>query len=202
MNVALYDFDGTIYNGDSSVEYALFCIRRHLTRVPLFIIFCFVFVLYKFSFVSKQDAKSWLFKMMDDDAHTLQEFWSSRKDKFIASVIQMLKEDSNKGTQILVISASPRFLVASAMELVHQQVHVIATETKPDYPQRLLSLNCFGSEKVQRFKIWKENQTIPTSEIEVVKVVSDSLSDLPIYHLGGRPYHVHSGLLIEGLPKK
>ena len=29
MRVDVYDFDGTIYDGDSTVDYVRFCLRRH-----------------------------------------------------------------------------------------------------------------------------------------------------------------------------
>ena len=29
MRIDVYDFDGTIYDGDSTVDFTLFCLRRH-----------------------------------------------------------------------------------------------------------------------------------------------------------------------------
>jgi phosphatidylglycerophosphatase C len=202
MNVALYDFDGTIYKGDSSVEYALFCVRKDLRKVPSLIGFCLVFVLFKLSLVSKRTAKSWLFRMMEEDSYLLENFWSSKRQRFITPVVQMLESDLKNGSRVLVISASPRFLVSSGMEALQKPTVILATETKPKQPQTLESLNCFGSEKVQRFLRWRGEQGVPTSEIQISKVVSDRLHDLPLYQLGGRAYHVSVGILKEGLPDK
>ena len=29
MRIDVYDFDGTLYDGDSTADYVLFCLRRH-----------------------------------------------------------------------------------------------------------------------------------------------------------------------------
>ena len=41
MLIDVYDFDGTIYDGDSTVDFSLFCLRRHpalLTALPRFLL--------------------------------------------------------------------------------------------------------------------------------------------------------------------
>ena len=40
MRIDVYDFDGTIYDGDSTVDFTLFCLRRHpgvLAGLPKFL---------------------------------------------------------------------------------------------------------------------------------------------------------------------
>ena len=40
MRIDVYDFDGTIYDGDSTVDFTRFCLRRHpavLAGLPRFI---------------------------------------------------------------------------------------------------------------------------------------------------------------------
>ena len=41
MRIDVYDFDGTIYDGDSTVDFTRFCLRRHpavLAGLPLSLI--------------------------------------------------------------------------------------------------------------------------------------------------------------------
>ena len=48
MNVNLYDFDNTIYDGDSSVDFYLFCLKKKISIIkylPIFIIYFFLYII-------------------------------------------------------------------------------------------------------------------------------------------------------------
>ena len=68
MNV--YDFDGTIYQGDSSVDFYVYCLKRRprlFLELPRFFRYC---VLYKLGKVSKRELKEVYFHFLTklDDA--------------------------------------------------------------------------------------------------------------------------------------
>lgn len=199
MNISIYDFDGTIYKGDSSIDYALCCIKNNPVKIMILPIFILFYLLYKVHFVQKETAKSWLFRMMDDSSRSVKDFWKTRNGKFIDPVVKMLKEDDLNGFKILVISASPMFLVSQAMQYLDIPVTVIATDTETSSPHVFLSPNCFGEEKVKRYKKWLKLQDLNQEDIVIKKVVSDSKNDLPLYKLGGNPFYVKHARLMTGI---
>lgn len=135
-----YDFDGTLYQGDSSVDFFLFEIRRNpriLKSVPHQIK---GFILYFFKRISKTELKEHYFdfiKHIDIEAE-VTEFWTKHKKKIDP---RNIKEGD------VIISASPEFLLKPISD--EYKVHLIASRVDKD--GKFLSENCFGEEKVRRF---------------------------------------------------
>ena len=81
MNV--YDFDGTIYDGDSTVDFFLFALKRN----PFLI--CYVprqirgFLLYGLKQISKTELKEYFFNFLSgiDAAKLTEDFWNQNRHK-------------------------------------------------------------------------------------------------------------------------
>jgi len=192
MIVSIYDFDGTVYKGDSSKDYCIYCMIKNPLKIFIALVFITIYVLYLLRIVEKELAKSWLFRCMDDSEKTVEEFWRLKRKKIISTVESMIREDNNKGEKVLIITASPQFLINGFVKEVCPYVNVIGTLTKPQAPWVLKSQNCFGDEKVLRFLKWKDQYLRQHNTLIVSKIVSDSVHDLPLYQLGGTPYHVNT----------
>lgn len=134
---------------------------------------------------------------MDDRKEAIGSFWERASEKFIYPAIKFLERDLEKGARAVVISASPRFLLAGALKYLGN-VTIIATETHPGKPSKIISPNCYGREKVKRFNVWLNEEKMTMEEIEIVRVVSDSISDNSLYDLGGQPYKVENGKVVKG----
>lgn len=176
MNV--YDFDKTIYRGDSTIDFYLHCLRRNPK-----IIFCLPtqvggFVKYKLGKINKTEFKGLFFcflKKIDDIESEVVCFWDKNENK--------IKEWYQKQQQVddIIISASPFFLLEEICNRNEIQF-LIASEV--DYHTgEFLSSNCYGEEKVYRFK-----KLFPQKEIEVF--YSDSHSDIPMAQLAKKAYIV------------
>ena len=166
MNV--YDFDGTIYNGDSSVDFFLFCAKR---KPIIFLLVPRIVAMFALRFVRKpntETVKSAFFsfvRMIPDIDLFVSEFWKTYSKKIMGWYLAQKKSDD------VVISASPEFL----LEKIGGElgVRVIASRVCKKSGV-LIGNNCKGKEKVRRFS--EEFGADCTIE----NFYSDSKSDFPL----------------------
>lgn len=175
MNI--YDFDKTIYAKDSSIEFTIFALKsKTILVVPAFVKFIIIYILYKMKIVPKIKAKEAMFGFLPRIKNLDQfiaEFWDGKTldDWYLE---QKQKDD-------VVISASPRFLITPILKKNHVN-HIIASEVDPK-TGKFLSKNCYGEEKVARFRA-------EYSRNRAESAYSDSLSDAPMLNLAKNKYLV------------
>lgn len=183
MNV--YDFDGTIYKKDSSIELYKYVIKRKPFILPL----CFskqivAIVKYKRAMITKEEMKEAYFcflKYIDID-NILNQFVDSQI-KFINKwYLKQRKSDD------VIISASPAFLINKFADKINVK-NVIASEVNI-HSGKFNSLNCFGHQKVIRFKEQYPNETIH-------EFYSDSISDMPMAFLAENAFMVKKGNIVK-----
>lgn len=181
--INVYDFDKTIYDGDSTVDFWKFCLKRHrkiLFTTPSLIL---PFIKYCFGIIDKTKFKECFFrflkKLPDTDAE-VKVFW----DTHFANIKEWYL--SSKESDDLIISASPEFLLRPAAEKLG--VSLIASSVNPSNG-KFTGENCKGEEKVKRFRA-----EYPDAEIK--KFYSDSLSDAPLAEISKEAYVVKNEKLI------
>ena len=185
MKVNVYDFDGTIYNGDSSIDFYLFCFKKNkkiIRRIPSFCLSMFLHIVKK---NSKEQLKENYFSFLNDIKeidNIINEFWDSHKNKIKEFYIDI--DHSND----IIISASPYFLLKPICDELKIK-DLIATEVNKNNG-KFLSLNCYGEEKVKRLKKKYKN-------INIEKFYTDSLSDLPLINISNESYIVNKNKIIE-----
>lgn len=178
MKVNLYDFDNTIYKGDSSTDfffYSLMCYPKIIKCVPKCIV---AFFKYKLKIINKTEMKevffSFLVNIEDIDKH-VKNFWNTHscyiKDFY-------LKKDHKND---IIISASPEFLLKPITDELH--VHDLIGSKVNKSTGKFQGLNCHGKEKVKRLNKKYD-------ELEVDRAYSDSKSDIPILKLAKKAYYV------------
>lgn len=176
MNV--YDFDGTIYNGDSSAEFFLFCLKRHpvlLLNLPRQLI---SFLLYALKFIDKTQLKEGFFSFLqkiDSYENEVQDFWETHDNNIFNWYIEQKKVND------VVITASPRFLIQPICQRLHI-ANLIASEVNPK-TGKFHGKNCHDVEKVCCFR-----KQFPNSVID--KFYSDSDSDAPLAKIARTAYKV------------
>ncbi len=145
MNV--YDFDGTIYDGDSSVDFVRFCLRRHpraMRSLPGSGIAALRH--YGTHSISKTEMKQVFFRFLEDVPyveHEVRTFWDSHMAKVGAWYMANHREDD------VVISASPEFLLREVCDRLEIR-HLIASDVDPR-TGRFLRENTHGTEKPKLF---------------------------------------------------
>lgn len=170
-----YDFDNTIFRGDSTVRFWLYCLRtrpRSFRALPRTAWHGLRFALRaeeKTAF--KQRFFSFL-AFLPDREQALREFWAANFSR--------LKTWYRPEPEDVIISASPEFLLQPVCDRLG--VRLIASRVDPDTGE-YTGLNCHGAEKVRRFRE-RFGDASPD------RFYSDSLSDTPMARLAAQSFLV------------
>ena len=172
-----YDFDGTIYDGDSSVDFYFYCLKKNkkiLLCLPIQLYGLLLYILgIKDKTFFKEKFFSFLKKINDVDDY-IKDFWKD-KIKNIKSWYLEQKKPSD-----IIISASPEFLLKPLEKIL--KIKVIATKVDKN-TGKFNSLNCHDYEKLKRFKeVFKK--TVPEN------FYSDSMSDKPMMDISKNSFLV------------
>lgn len=182
MNV--YDFDETVYHGDSTRDFVLFLMRRHPGLWRYWPRTALAFWQWKRHRITKRAFKETLYRMFrgvpDMDAE-LALFWERHLRLIKTYYIKERREDD------LIVSASPTFLLRPCCDRLGIP-RLIASPVDPR-TGRYLGPNCWGSEKVRRCR----NAGFDLRESE--SFYSDSYSDTPLAEWAERAYLVQGDRL-------
>jgi phosphoserine phosphatase len=174
----VYDFDHTLYAGDCSLDFYIYCVRQHpalLRYLPSQVVHTLMFAL---KLEDRTTFKSHFFvflrglKNVDVD---VANFWRRYQHKLKQWYLQ------TDYTQGMIISASPAFLLQPVLT-VAGITKLIATEMDPK-TGRITGKNCRGQEKVTRLQ-----RAYP--EVEVASAYGDSPADMPLLKLARHAYMV------------
>ena len=183
MNV--YDFDGTIYKKDSSVELYKYVIRYK----PWLMLQClpkqvFAIIKYKLSFITKEEMKGIYFSFLKKIEIV------SILNKFVDHVWRNINEWylRQKSADDIIISASPEFLVRAFAERLGV-AHVIASNVDV-HTGKYAGRNCCGKEKLIRL-----HRVFP--DVIIDNFFSDSKSDIYLAQNA-----THAFLIVKGKIKE
>lgn len=177
----VYDFDGTIYDGDSSVDFYLYCLKRKPSIIFLLPIQILGIILYKLKIKNKEYMKEKYFcflkkiKNIDD---YVDDFWNKNKCKIKKWYL------NQKDKSDVIISASPEFLLKPLKKILGID-RVIASKVnkKTGFFE---SKNCYGSEKIVRFEKEYRNKK------NLISFYSDSIrADRPMMEYAKDAYLVN-----------
>ena len=180
MNV--YDFDHTIYRGDSTADFYFFCLRRHpmiLSCIPKQVSGA---ARYKMGKITKTQFKEQFysfFPLIHPIEQEIQAFWDAHEKKIGDWYRKQQKEDD------CVISASPEILLSEICARLGNH-YLIASVV--DRNGRYQGENCRGEEKVKRF--YKE---FPDGVIH--QFYSDSASDRYLAEIAEQSFLVKRGII-------
>ena len=168
MSLIAYDFDGTIYDGDSSVDFYIFCfLRRPYIFIlwPIQIIYAF---LYAIGLIDKTKMKESFFsylKIINKKDALLENFWQKNMKKIKGWYVK------KNHKQDIIISASPMFLLEIPCKKFKVK-DLIASEVDIN-TGKFLSKNCHGTQKVYRIK-----KSYPKAKVK--EMYTDSKVDKPM----------------------
>lgn len=181
MNV--YDFDKTIYDGDSTEDFIIMCLKKQPCLIFRFMRCGITFAGYRAGVVSKTAFKEVMYRFLrdiDDIDDYVQEFWDSHIKKIKKFYIANQKSDD------IIISASPEFLLRDACQRLGIR-HLTASKIDK-CTGCCLGINCYGEEKVRRF--YAEYSNGGTEPPSIDEFYSDSVSDAPLARLAKRAFIV------------
>lgn len=182
MNV--YDFDGTIYDGDSTVDFFLYALKCRPSLIRYIPKQALGFLLYGLKRINKTELKAYFFCFLSGiDADKLTEdFWHRNQRNIYKWYLDQQQPDD------IIISASPEFLLKPICRHLRIQ-HLIASKVDAR-SGKYSGENCRGEEKVRRLE----------AEYHITRIddfYSDSKSDLPLAQIADRAF-----LIVNGNPVK
>ncbi len=185
MNV--YDFDQTIYHGDSTRDFYFFCLKNYPGIVKYLPKQGWHGIKFGLKIMPKTQFKEKFYSFLKsvpkvDEA--VEKFWKTHEKNIKKWYLEQKKEDD------LIISASPEFLLTPICNQLG--IKVIASRVDR-FSGKTEGENCWGEEKVRRFYEWGGGR--------IEKFYSDSYSDTPLAVLADEAYLV-KGDIITSFDKK
>ena len=172
----IYDFDGTLYRGDSTADFTLWCLRRYpqcALTLPRTALAAAGMGLGAFDKTRFKGALYRFLPAVPDIEREVYLFWAEHEGR-IGGPCEAKPGD-------LVISASPEFLLRDVCE--RRGLQLIGSQVDP-HTGRVLGPNCSGREKITRL-----HAAFPDAQIE--RFYSDSFRDQPLADLAEQAFMVN-----------
>ena len=169
MKFDLYDFDGTIYDGDSGVDFIKFSIGKNKKVLWYLITSLGTVIGYVLRIRTKEQMKDKLFRFVpeiEDVDSYVKEFWDKHECKLKEFWTE--KEDHSRD---IIISASCRFWLQPIADK-YKVYDLFATDMDMK-TGKIIGNNCHGKEKVRLFY-----EKYPKATI--MKMYTDSVNDEPL----------------------
>ena len=204
--LSVYDFDKTIYNGETLNDFYRFYLIKKPWKIYTVIFQLWYFLLYILKIINLEKLKENFLRFLNGEntgelKKLIREFWEKKESKINPWVKDEILKNK-KETEILVaISASPTFLIIDRLRLMGFNV-VIGTNflfENTKFRSHITSKNCKNYEKVKRMDKWAEDNNI---QYDIVNFYSDSIADKPLFDLAENKYWVKKGILEKGMPQK
>lgn len=174
----VYDFDKTIYDGDSTQNFFFYLLKKQpkiMIYLPKQIYYLVLFYTGKMEKTKAKEKFYMCFNGVKNIEKEVENFW----DKNIFK-IKKFYYDTQKDNDI-IISASPEFLLRPICDRLNIK-YLIASKVDKN-TGKYTGANCYGEEKVKRL-----NEEIPNTIIN--EFYSDSISDAPLANIAKTAYMV------------
>jgi len=178
MNV--YDFDNTIYRGESTLDYYFFCVKHHPSLIRFVFIVLVKLVKYKMCLISEEElmgiCEKYVFSFLKDCPDSLElaeKFWEKNARKIKPFYAKLHKDDD------VIISASFGFMLRPVMKNIGVK-NLLCSEVNLETGE--IERLCFRKNKRTLF------ESVYSSEIE--SFYTDSLNDMPLMRLAKTAYLV------------
>lgn len=179
MNI--FDFDGTIYNGDSTVDFFFWSLRRHPGLVRYLPSQIGGFLRYFLKRSTKTQAKENFYQFLQgiDAKKEVPLFWESHRKNIFPWYLE------RKAPTDIIISASPEFLLSPICEQLGV-AKLLASRVDPE-TGHYDGINCHGAEKVRR--LYDACRIRACDEF-----YTDSKADYPLARIADRAYMIRRGV--------
>ena len=183
MNI--YDFDETIYDGDSGIDFFFYSVKKRKVNIS-----CIIKAIYKFlgKLLRKcetKDAKDELFaylKNIDNLDEFVEDFWDKHEHK-----IKKWYLENQKDNDVLMTASSDIWIYPICKRLGIKNIICTKTDKKS---RKIVGENCKGKNKIEIF-----HTMFP--DVVPENAYSDSLSDLPMFKISKNAYLVKKNKLIK-----
>lgn len=144
-----FDFDDTLYRGESSIDYVLFMIKKNKKIILWIPKILFGLIQYKLCLISKEkienqinDFLKFVIKDKEEIANQVREFWEKFSRNLNQELINTITNDD------VIITASPSFLIEGIKNRLGT-ANLICSEF--DLDKKCVLYFNFGENKVKKF---------------------------------------------------
>lgn len=169
--MTIYDFDKTIYDGESTVDFFLFCMRKRPRLVRFLPLAIRLSLMYKLCIITYQDflrAGERTLRIaadqFDDIDGLVREFWDKHERKIKKFYLAQKRDDD------LILSGSCEILLDEICRRLGVQNYI---GSRLDLRHGRIEFLCYHENKVKAF-----SERYPNAEIDAF--YTDSLLDLPM----------------------
>ena len=188
----VFDFDNTIYKGESSVDLSFYMIR-HKKKILLYVPkILFSLIGYKLCLLKKEkiesiinDFFSGVFDGSESPEDFLKPFWKTHKHKLNPDIIRLIEPDD------VILSASPDFMFQEIRKMLNTE-NIIGTEV--DIKQKKIRRLNFGDNKVKKFKELY-------GDIKIDVLYTDSYNDKALMEISEEVFIVKKGVALKNNTK-
>lgn len=187
-----YDFDDTIFRGNSTRRFCIYCMVHFpylVIMIPVLLLAVILRALHILGKNSYLHMLEWYIALVPHADRVTERFWDKNINRIADWYLAQRRDDD------IVVSASPEFIVKPACDRLG--VKCIATQLTTRC--KLLQPHCYGEQKVAVFQ-----RRFPDTPLS--SYYSDSLSDVPMFKFAKRGYFVKRGkvslLYVDGKKQK
>lgn len=177
----VFDFDGTIYDGESSVDFFLYSLRRHPKNLRLLPKVLHMLARYKRLKVSADELTAGLerygaefLRCFNDLDAEISAFWDLHEHKIKSFFLNDRREDD------VILSASPDFLISEIAKRLG--IKTVIASSFDISKGKIISL-CYHSNKCERFRA-----VFP--EMRIDEFYTDSDNDSAVFDMADCVYMV------------
>lgn len=208
MNIIVYDFDKTIYGGESGTNYFQYYLKKYPLKASLFVLWYLKEIfLYLIKIIDLKKLKERFFVFLEK--HTKEEieeltkeFWEEYSRLNYKWTVAELEQNRKECDMVIVSSATPKFIINTFLKELGYDL-VFGTEFegdgKEEFVAKIKGENNKGQEKVKKLNQWAEENDI---KYKIVKFYSDSLADKPLFDIAEKRIWIKKGIKIEGMPTR
>ena len=181
MNI--YDFDKTIYDGDSTAAFIKYCTKKYKKTLITLLPTAWAVFLYIIGIYTKTQFKEKMYRFLmyiPDIDEALNDFWDKHEKNILDYYIVQKCEDD------IIISASPDFLLEPICKRLGIKKLIASRVDK--HTGKYTGKNCWGKEKVGR--LWEKYEINHCD-----KFFSDSYSDTPLAGIADNAFIVRQNVL-------
>ena len=204
----VYDFDKTIYSGESGTNFFTYYLKKYPLKAILFgLTYLKEVLLYLVKITDLKRLKERFFIFLESHSNEEIEkivdgFWKEYGKKMYSWTQKELEKNKKEADMVIVTSATPLFLLERLIPEMGYDM-VFGTEFQGDGKEKFIAEikgeNNKGMEKVRKLNKWAKENDI---EYEIIKFYSDSLADKPLYDIADKKYWIKKRKKLEGMGGK
>jgi HAD superfamily hydrolase (TIGR01490 family) len=189
MNLALFDLDNTLLNGDSDFEWSQFLIRIGIVDRELFEVKNQAFYdQYKAGTLDIHEFLDFQLKPLSRHSRKVLDEWHSQfmRESVMSMVTlparELVQQHRDAGDVCVIITATNSFVTAPIAREFGVE-HLIATEPEQkngEFTGRVADVPCFREGKITRLDNWLAVRGWTLDSFSDTVFYSDSLNDLPL----------------------